>query len=113
MKVEYGDAVVSPERRMIEYMAVIRISEADLARDVHGVLERVQNGAEVVIEQDNHPVAVMKPPHPVRRTLSELILLAEQREKERGYPITLDADFAADVEEIVRARKPWTPRSWD
>ena len=37
----------------------------------------------------------------------------EQREKERGYAVTLDPDYAADIEEIVRARKPWTPRPWD
>ena len=38
---------------------------------------------------------------------------AEQREKARGYAITLDEDYAADVEQIVSARKPWVPRSWD
>ena len=30
-----------------------------------------------------------------------------QREKERGYAVTLDEDYADDVEQIVRARKPW------
>jgi hypothetical protein len=44
-----------------------------------------------------------------RRTISECIALAEQREIERGYAVTLDPDFAEVVEEIVRSRKPWTP----
>ena len=46
--------------RMIEYMAVLHITEAELARDVHAVLEKVREGAEVVIEQDHRPVAVIK-----------------------------------------------------
>jgi anthranilate/para-aminobenzoate synthase component I len=37
---------------MIENVAIERISEADLARDVHAVLDKVQNGAEVVIDSD-------------------------------------------------------------
>ena len=31
----------------------------------------------------------------------------------RGYAVTLDPDFAANVEEIVRNRQPWNPPSWD
>jgi hypothetical protein len=69
-------------------MAQVHITEAELARDLHAAL-------------------------PVRRSLSELIGLAEQREKDRGNTVTLDEDFAADVEAIVHARMPSTPRSWD
>ena len=98
---------------MIEDMAVLHITEAELARDVHGVLEKVRAGAEVVIEQDHRPVAVMKTPQGPGRLLSECIAIAKQRERERGYAVTLDPDFAADVEEIVRNRQPWNPPSWD
>ena len=94
-------------------MAQVHITEAELARDLHAVLEQVRQGAEIVVDRNDQPVAVIKPPQPVRRTLSDLIRLAEQREKERGYAVTLDPDYAADVEVIVRARKPWTPRPWD
>src|SRR5438445_58296 len=98
---------------MIEDMAQLHLTEAELARDLHNALEKVRQGVEIVVDRNDQPVAVIKPPQPIRHTLSELIRLAEQREKERGYAITLDEDFAADVEEILRARKPWTPRSWD
>ncbi len=98
---------------MIGSMAALHISEAELARDLHAVLEQVRQGGEVVVEQDHLPVAIMKPADREPRTLSELIALAEQREKERGYAITLDEDYAADVERIVHDRKPWTPRSWE
>lgn len=50
---------------------------------------------------------------PARRTISECIALAEAHEKETGQAPVLDPDFAADVEEIVRNRKPWNPPSWD
>jgi len=46
-------------------------------------------------------------------TIPECIALAEQREKERGYAVPLDPEFAEEVEQIVRNRKPWNPSSWD
>jgi antitoxin (DNA-binding transcriptional repressor) of toxin-antitoxin stability system len=98
---------------MMENMAQVHMTEAELARDLHAVLEQVRQGAEVVIEQDQRPVAVIKTPQGPGRMLSECIAIAKQREKERGYAVTLDPDFAADVEEIVRNRQPWNPPSWD
>ena len=38
------------------------MTEAELARDLHAVLERVRQGVEVVIEQDHRPVAVIMTP---------------------------------------------------
>jgi hypothetical protein len=49
----------------------------------------------------------------VRRTASECIALAKAHEEESGQAPTLDPDFAADVEEIIRNREPWKPPSWD
>jgi antitoxin (DNA-binding transcriptional repressor) of toxin-antitoxin stability system len=98
---------------MIEDMAVLHITEAELARDVHGVLEKVRQGTEVIVEQNHQPVAVLRSAAPSGRTISESIALAEQRERERGFAITLDPDFAEAVENVVRARKPWNPPAWD
>jgi antitoxin (DNA-binding transcriptional repressor) of toxin-antitoxin stability system len=98
---------------MIESMAALHISEAELARDLHAVLERVRQGVEVVVEQDHQPVAIMKPAEPPGRLLSESIDIARQREKERGSAAVLDPDFAEDVEDIVRSRQLWNPASWD
>ena len=89
------------------------MTEAELARDLHSVLEKVRQGAEVIVEQNDQPVAVIKPAVPVRRTLSDLIHAAEERERAHGGTTTLDPDFASNIEEIVRNRKPWAPRSWD
>jgi hypothetical protein len=63
--------------------------------------------------RDAQPVAVIRAAGPVRRTISECIALAEAHEKETGQAPVLDADFAADVEEIIRNRKPWNPPSWE
>ncbi len=94
-------------------MERLHISEADAVRDLAAILKRVQAGAEVVIERDAQPLAIIRAAAPTRRTVSECIALAEAHEKEAGDPPVLDADFAADVEEIVGSRKPWDPPTWD
>ncbi len=92
---------------------VLHVSEADAVRDLAAILKRVQAGAEVVIERDAQPLAVIRSAAPARLTISECIALAEAHEKETGQAPVLDPDFAADLEEIVRNRKPWNPPSWD
>jgi antitoxin (DNA-binding transcriptional repressor) of toxin-antitoxin stability system len=94
----------------MNHMAVLHISEAELARDVHAVLEKVRQGAEVVIEQNSHPVAVMKPAPTQGRKMSEVIAALEAS----GASAVLDEDFARDVEEAIKMhREPWNPPSWD
>jgi antitoxin (DNA-binding transcriptional repressor) of toxin-antitoxin stability system len=95
---------------MIEVMATVRITEAELARDVHTVLERVQQGVEVVVEQNHRPVAVIKPSKPTGRMISEIIADL----KSRGSNAVIDDDFARDIEEGIKAhREPWNPPSWE
>ena len=90
-------------------MAVLYITEAELARDVHGVLEKVRKGAEVVIEQNRHPVAVMKAPAVKGRNISEVIAAMEAN----GAGAAVDKDFARDVEEAINLhREPWNPPYW-
>ena len=80
---------------MIEAMAQVHMTEAELARDLHDVLAKVQQGLEIVVEQDNRPVAVIRAPLTEGRLLSECIALAEAR----GSATTLDEGFMKDVEE--------------
>ena len=57
---------------MIESMATVRITEAELARDVRAVLEKIERGSEVIIEREDHrPLAVMKQLQPTGRMISE------------------------------------------
>ncbi len=95
---------------MIMDMATLRITEAELAGDIHGVLAKVQQGAEIVVEQDHRPVAVIRSPVPKGRLLSESIAMAEAR----GSKVTLDEGFMKDVEEgIISRSRPWNPPSWE
>ncbi len=75
---------------------VIRISEAEAARDFASVLARVRAGAEVVIESGKLPVAVIHAPAPPRRLISECIALLPE-----DSPAVMDADFAKDVEAAI------------
>ena len=94
-------------------MAVIHISEAEAARDFAGLLARVRDGAEIRIESNNRPVAVITSPELPRRSASESIALDEAYTKQLGYVPVIDADFAADLEEIIRNRKPADRSAWD
>ena len=89
---------------------VIHISESEAARDFASLLDRVRKGAEIVIEHDARPVAVVRPAEPYVRLLSESLRLA----KEHGSTATLDGDFARDLEEVVKShREPLNPPAWD
>lgn len=46
------------------------------------------------------------------RSISDAIARAEARTKELGYKPAMDADFAADLEEIIRNRKPRERSAW-
>jgi hypothetical protein len=48
-----------------------------------------------------------------RRTISEAIALARKHQAETGESPVMAADFAADVEDIIRKRKPWNPPAWE
>ena len=94
---------------MIESMAVVHMSEADVVKDIAAVLARVRQGNEIVIEQNNHPIAVIKPSKPAGRLISEVAADL----KARGSDATMDDDFAHDIEEGIKAhRQPWNPPSW-
>jgi hypothetical protein len=94
-------------------VARIHISEAEAARDFASLMARVRAGAEVVIEDGVLPVALISKAVLVSSTISDCIALARRHEEETGEAPVLDADFAADVEEIIRNRKPWNPPAWD
>jgi len=95
---------------MIEAMATVRITEAELVRDIHAILAKVQEGVEVIVEQDHRPVAVIRQPHRRGRPISEIVRLA----KERKSTVTLDPDFGKDLEAVIAShQQPWNPPSWE
>jgi antitoxin (DNA-binding transcriptional repressor) of toxin-antitoxin stability system len=95
---------------MIESMDVLRMTEAEVVRDIAAVLAKVRQGSEVVIEEDNRPMVVIKPSNQAGRMISEVIADL----KARGSDAAMDEEFARDIEEGIKAhRQPWNPPSWD
>jgi antitoxin (DNA-binding transcriptional repressor) of toxin-antitoxin stability system len=77
-------------------MAVLHMTEAELARNLALVLDHVQSGTEVIIERNDRPVAVLRPTQPSWRKLSEIKTALPERSA-----ATLDADFVAEVQEFI------------
>jgi antitoxin (DNA-binding transcriptional repressor) of toxin-antitoxin stability system len=94
-------------------MGVAYIPEPEAARDLSALMMRAYAGEEIVIENGAVTVALTPSPAPPRRSVSACIALARKHEETSGDAPVLDGDFAADVEEIVRNRKSWTPPAWD
>lgn len=94
---------------------VIHISKSEAAAKFPLLLDRVRAGAEVIIEEDSKPVAVLRPADSrPGRLLSESIARAEAHARELGYTPTLDPDFAADLQEIINShREPLNSPAWD
>ena len=90
-------------------MAQLRMTEAELARNLHSVLEKVRQGVEVVVEQDRQPVAVLRASDPPRRRISEVLALML-----KDSTATMDAGFARDIQAAIDShREPLDPPSWD
>ncbi len=89
---------------------VIHVSDAEAASDFGSLLKRVRAGAEIVIEHDAQPVAVIHPAVSAVRLLSESLRLA----REHGSPAMLDRDFGADAEAAIEShRESLDPPAWD
>ena len=92
-------------------MATLHITEAELVSDVHAVLDRIGQCDKVVIERDGLPPLALvhardRGSRPIDEILAEAKLL--------NCTVTLDDEFAKDLEEIRAInREPWNPPSWD
>lgn len=94
---------------MMSDMEPLRISEADLARNIGAILQRIETGGEVIVERDAQPLAIIRPAEPARRKISECIAMLPA-----DSAATIDPDFAKDVEAAIEShREPLEPPSWD
>lgn len=75
---------------------IIHITEAEAADNFAALLARVRAGAEVVIERDKYPIAVLHAPTPIRRTIAECIALLPE-----DSTAVIDEDFVKDIEAVV------------
>ena len=94
---------------MIEGMAALHMTEAELVRNIESVMNGVQSGEEIIIERNARPLAVLRAAEPRRRKLSEIMAALPE-----NSTATLDADFAADVQSFTDSRRePLNPPEWD
>ena len=82
----------------------LRLTAAELARDLHAILIQVRDeGLEVIVTEGERAVAVIKAPEGPGRKLSECIAIAKAYETHLGYASMPDAEFAADVQAAIDA----------
>ena len=90
-------------------MAQVHMTEAELARDLHAVLEKVRQGIEVVVEQDRQPIAILRASDPTSRRVSEVLALMA-----KDSTAIMDAGFARDIQAAIDShREPLEPPAWD
>ena len=81
--------------------SVTHISNAEAASDFASLMAWVRVSAQVVIEKDARPIAVVSPAEPDVRLLSESLRLA----RERASTATLDEEFSEDVEAAIESHR--------
>jgi hypothetical protein len=95
---------------MIEEMPQVHMTEAEVVKDIQAVLEKVCQGAEVVVERGHRALAAIAPVKGPGRPIDECIALAKAHEKRLGYAPVPDPDFAKDVQAAVDLhREPLEP----
>jgi antitoxin (DNA-binding transcriptional repressor) of toxin-antitoxin stability system len=94
-------------------MGSTHISAEEAALNLSALIARVHAGEEIIIDNGSLTVAVVPSAAPVRRSVSECIAIARRHEEISGSSPVFDPDFATDVNNIVRDRKPWNPPAWD
>src|SRR4051794_5590694 len=92
-------------------MITLRITKPSWPVNVRTVLNKVEQGSEVIIEREDHqPVALIRSPNRSGRPIEDILREARQR----NLTVTLDEDFGKDLEEAIGARQQrWNPPSWD
>ena len=89
------------------------VNVAELKNQLSKYLTFARGGEEIVIEKEAEPPVVLRALEPRGRLLSESIALAKKHAEELGYEPRMDPEFAADLEEIIRSRKPRDTSAWD
>jgi antitoxin (DNA-binding transcriptional repressor) of toxin-antitoxin stability system len=87
-------------------MATLHISESEAIRDFAAVLDRVRAGTEVIIESEDSPIAVLRPPEePILESAAVEHDLWFRSQVEEGLSDTRE-DFSGDeIEAYFAARR--------
>src|SRR5438309_4839235 len=71
-----GALALKTRRQYDQGMAELHMTEAEVAKDFAAVLEKIRHGAEIIIEEDARPIAIIKAAPRTGRPISECIALA-------------------------------------
>ena len=85
------------------------MTDAEVTSNFAAVLEKLRQGAEVVVEKDHLPVAVIGPVKGPGRPIDECIALA----KTHGSGTALDEEYAADLKSVLDSRQPVDTSLWE
>jgi len=87
---------------------ILKLTATEAARDFARLLDRVEHGAEAVIERHSEPVAMLTPVYSAPRRVSECLAVKLPKPSARA-----DREFAADLEEIIRGNPAESRPAWD
>lgn len=87
---------------------IYRLTATEAARELSELLDRIEAGAEAIIERHSEPVAVISPATAAPRRVSECLAVALARPSARPDP-----DFAADLEDIIKGNPAAEVPTWE
>ncbi len=87
---------------------ILKLSATQAARRFSKLLDRIEAGAEVIVERRARPVAFIVPAEIAPRRISECLAVPVARR-----PAVLDARFARDLEEVIAGHPVGEPPSWE
>ncbi len=90
-------------------MTAIHISEAEAVHDFAGVLAKLDAGSEIVIDKETRPPVILQPALEVRRRVSEVLRMAE----ERDLRTTLDPTFSENLRAAIDSHPEPLHNPWD
>jgi antitoxin (DNA-binding transcriptional repressor) of toxin-antitoxin stability system len=74
----------------------MHMTESEVAENFSSVIEKVGRGAEIIIERETQPIAVLSPPQFRGRSIDECIAFR----KARGSHTIPDDHYGRDVDDI-------------
>jgi antitoxin (DNA-binding transcriptional repressor) of toxin-antitoxin stability system len=87
---------------------ILRLTATEAARDFSRLLDRIEEGAEAIIERHSEPVAILMAATAAPRRASQCLAIQLARPS-----VTPDPDFARDLEDIIRGNPVAGPPPWD
>lgn len=87
---------------------ILRLTATEAARDFSRLLDRIQEGAEAIIERHSEPVARVVGAAGTPRRISECMAIRIARPS-----VAPDPDFARDLQDIIKGNPAGEVSEWE